>query len=197
MKKTLIALTVLLAVLAAACGDDTETPVGSDEPTDDGTVVDGPTNGDRDDDTGDDGNSGDSTADPNDDAPADGTGDDVPLGAGPYPIADLTVTYQLGEDDDPVTYQVACLGDTATVTGEGAPAAADRICLALQDDAVRTRVLHGQPTDVACTEQYGGPQVASIVGTLDGDEVDTTFDRANGCGIGDWTLLGDFLPSVA
>ncbi|GJM37332.1 MAG: hypothetical protein DHS20C19_06990 [Acidimicrobiales bacterium] len=194
MKKTLIALMVLLAVLAAACGDDTETSVGSDDPTDDGTVVDGPTN--------DDSNADDSNADSNadddpiDDQPADGPGDDVPLGAGPYPIADLTVTYQLGEDDDPVTYRVACLGDTATVTGDDAPASADQICLALNDEAVRDRVLHGQPTDVACTEQYGGPQVASLVGTLDGEDVDTTVDRANGCGIGDWTLLGDFLPSV-
>ncbi|MDW3219985.1 MAG: hypothetical protein R8F63_15330 [Acidimicrobiales bacterium] len=190
MKKFLIVMTVVMAVVAAACSDDADTSVGSDEPTDDGTVVDGPTSDD------DDGTSDDGTVDPSDGEPTDGPGDDVPLGAGPYPIADLTITYQLAEDDDPVAYQLACLGDTATVMGEGAPTTADRMCLALHDDAVRDRVVHGPPTDVACTEQYGGPQIATIVGTLDGEEIDTSFDRANGCGIGDWDLFGDFLPSA-
>ena len=46
-----------------------------------------------------------------------------------------------------------------------------------------------------CTEIYGGPDVATITGDIDGAPVDTTVDRANGCGIDDWdTVLAGLLP---
>ena len=162
---------------------------GADEPTD-GTVVDDPTD--------DDGSADDGTADDGmaDDDPI----DDPPLGAGPYPIADLTITYQLTPDGEPVVYQLACLGDTATrldPASDDGGISADAECLALNDDAIRTRLIEGAPTDVMCTEEYGGPETATIVGQLDGEDVDTSFDRANGCGIGDWTLMQALLPAPA
>ena len=40
------------------------------------------------------------------------------------------------------------------------------------------------PTDQICTEIYGGPEVATVTGTLDGKDVDATFTRTNGCEIG-------------
>jgi hypothetical protein len=35
-----------------------------------------------------------------------------------------------------------------------------------------------------CTEQYGGPEVATVTGTIGDEQVDATFSRENGCAIG-------------
>ncbi len=37
-----------------------------------------------------------------------------------------------------------------------------------------------------CTQIYGGPEVAHVTGAVDGESVDRTFTRADGCGIADW-----------
>lgn len=116
-----------------------------------------------------------------------------PIGDGPYPIADLEVVVE-HPDHDPITYQISCLGDTATITGD-VELDADAACLALADGDVRQRLVEGAPADQICTEQYGGPDTATITGTLDEAEVNTVIDRANGCGINDWDeLLVDLLP---
>ena len=117
---------------------------------------------------------------------------DEPLGAGPYPIADIT--FEVDAGDGTTTYRLACLGDTATFTGDTA-LSADQACLALNDLDVRTRLLTDDHLDRMCTEQYGGPQIATVTGTLDDEPVDATIDRANGCGIDDWDrLLTAVLP---
>ena len=57
------------------------------------------------------------TTGPADDADAPG-GDQPVLGAGPYPIADLSFVVRLdGSDGDRIEYRLACIGDTATLTG--------------------------------------------------------------------------------
>jgi LysM repeat protein len=40
-----------------------------------------------------------------------------------------------------------------------------------------------------CHEGYGGPQRATITGTIGGRRVKVTIDRADGCGIDDWNRL--------
>lgn len=42
---------------------------------------------------------------------------------------------------------------------------------------------------LACTEIYGGPQTATVTGTVDGTAVDASFSRANGCEIARWDAL--------
>ena len=37
--------------------------------------------------------------------------------------------------------------------------------------------------DTACTQIFGGPDTASLVGTIDGTDVDADLTRANGCEI--------------
>jgi hypothetical protein len=39
------------------------------------------------------------------------------------------------------------------------------------------------PAATACTEIYGGPDEATLEGTIAGEEVSATFTRANGCEI--------------
>ena len=178
--RTLAAILLALTLLAAACGEDEAdtAAVGDDSSTDD-------------------------TSDElpvNDDPPSDEPGDeptlepgDEPLGAGPYPIADITFEVDLG-DGESTSYRLACLGDTATFTGDTA-LSADQACVALNDLEVRNRLLTDDHLDRMCTEQYGGPQIAGVTGTLDDEPVDATIDRANGCGIDDWDrLLTALLP---
>jgi hypothetical protein len=50
------------------------------------------------------------------------------------------------------------------------------------------------PKDVACTEVYGGPQVATVSGTYQGKPVSTTFTRTNGCEIARWNSVRFLFP---
>jgi len=45
------------------------------------------------------------------------------------------------------------------------------------------------PAGQACTMIYGGPEKATVKGTLNGVPVDGTFTRANGCEIARWDTL--------
>jgi hypothetical protein len=115
------------------------------------------------------------------------------LGAGPYPVATLDITITHPDTGD-LSYTISCLGDTATLLGDAA-ISAEQACTALAGADVSARLIDGAPADQICTEIYGGPDLATIVGTHDGDTVNTTVDRSNGCGIDDWErLLVEILP---
>ncbi len=45
----------------------------------------------------------------------------------------------------------------------------------------------------ACTELYGGPQTATITGTLRGERVDLRLSRVNGCEIARWEAASALL----
>ena len=131
-------------------------------------------------------------------APADdgaAPGDDDIIGGGPFPVADLSITYEHPDEGISFTYRITCLGDTATIDGD-AEIDEQQACLALAEPAVQTRLIEGPPADQVCTEIYGGPDVARVTGTIDEQPVDATIDRTNGCGISDWDdLLGAVLPN--
>jgi hypothetical protein len=46
---------------------------------------------------------------------------------------------------------------------------------------------------VVCTEIYGGPQKARVVGVVDGKRVWSPFTRTNGCKIGRWQRISPWL----
>jgi hypothetical protein len=50
--------------------------------------------------------------------------------------------------------------------------------------------------DVACTQIYGGPEEATIKGTIRGEKVDATFTRTNGCEIERWDRVKALLAEV-
>jgi hypothetical protein len=50
--------------------------------------------------------------------------------------------------------------------------------------------------DVACTQQFGGPETATIKGTLRGAEVDASFSRTDGCEIARWDKVSALLAYV-
>jgi hypothetical protein len=45
----------------------------------------------------------------------------------------------------------------------------------------------------ACTQVYGGPETATVTGTIDGDKVDRRFSRTNGCELADYTRAAGLL----
>ena len=45
------------------------------------------------------------------------------------------------------------------------------------------------PTNVACTQIYGGPAVARVQGRVDSRPVDATFSLVDGCQIARWKRL--------
>jgi hypothetical protein len=49
------------------------------------------------------------------------------------------------------------------------------------------------PANAICTEIYGGPQVARVVGYVQGRRVWTRFSRENGCHISRWSRVSPWL----
>jgi hypothetical protein len=71
-----------------------------------------------------------------------------------------------------------------TLTCPAEDTADDGVCAWL---AVEGASLFAPPPDhQACTEQYGGPEVATVTGTFDGKPIKATFARTNGCDIARW-----------
>jgi hypothetical protein len=49
------------------------------------------------------------------------------------------------------------------------------------------------PENIVCTELYGGPQKARVVGTVEGRRIWATFSRTNGCEIDRWRRISPWL----
>jgi hypothetical protein len=50
--------------------------------------------------------------------------------------------------------------------------------------------------DTACTQQYGGPETATVKGTLHGETIDAKFSRVNGCEISRWQQAAPLLEAA-
>jgi len=97
------------------------------------------------------------------------------------PATSLTISVMPnGTEASPVEYTLEC-----DPTGGDHPKA-DEACAALE---AHPEALEPVPADTACTMQFGGPQQASITGTLDGEDVTATFNRGGGCEIKRWDDL--------
>ena len=94
--------------------------------------------------------------------------DDETPASSQAPFADLTVTVENGEAKN-----VRC----------DAPEDS-KVCGALAD--IDPKTFEPVPGNQACTQQYGGPETATVKGTLDGKEIDAKFSRVNGCEITRW-----------
>lgn len=102
-----------------------------------------------------------------------GAADEQPAGPAPADRTRLTVEVT-GAGPDPITVDLRC--------GGAEP------CAQAQLDKLAAVAEPPDPTR-ACTLQYGGPEKARISGTLEGEPVDVTIDRADGCGIADYEAL--------
>jgi hypothetical protein len=86
------------------------------------------------------------------------------------------------------TARVACDPPSGTVPDSAAA------CANLASPAGRA-ALDPVPLDRMCTELYGGPAEARIVGTVAGEPIDAQLSRINGCEIERWETLSALLPA--
>jgi hypothetical protein len=97
------------------------------------------------------------------------------------PATELTVTYWPQGKDGP-SHESTLTCDPAGGTHPSPQKACDLL-------ASDPEALDPVPQDSACTLLYGGPQEATVVGTLDGEPVDAAFNRSGGCEIDRWDRL--------
>ncbi|NOJ60587.1 hypothetical protein [Arthrobacter sp. 260] len=122
--------------------------------------------------------SGQPTPDPSDTATGNAAAD-----------AQLSIVLTAGEGAEPVTYELACeagepVGDSALPD----PSAACDV-LATNGDLIMDEPAAG----AMCTQLYGGPETAVVTGTLNGNAVDASFSRDNGCSIDRWAMFEPLL----
>jgi hypothetical protein len=99
----------------------------------------------------------------------------------PQPRYDLQITFwPEGKAGDSRTATLTCEPNDGTHPD---PAKA---CAAL---AAHPEALHPVPGDVACTEIYGGDQVALV----EGEGMRAVLNRANGCEIARWDALAPLI----
>ncbi|MCU1552960.1 MAG: serine protease inhibitor [Arthrobacter sp.] len=119
----------------------------------------------------------------------------VPLTAGPGEgNAELAIMVKPSENGAPANFTLVCQG--------GVPAAesqhpnASTACTALKANAA---ILSPAPkaADQVCTQQYGGPQQATVSGVVDGKPVEASFSLRDGCEIAAWNAAKDVLGSNA
>lgn len=96
--------------------------------------------------------------------------------------ADLTVTVDATGEGAVTAFHLTC----EPVGGDHPAAAAACAAIAAAGGAA---AFEPTPADVACTEQWGGAQTATVEGTVGGTAVSADFDRTNGCEISRWDAL--------
>ncbi len=106
----------------------------------------------------------------------------------------LTVSVAPEPGAEPQEFTLDC-GPPASGTAPHLMARADaeRACATVEDPANRARLVDGPDRSRACTQIFGGPQVARVHGTVRGEPVRTEFHRADGCGISDWETFEPLL----
>ena len=124
-----------------------------------------------------------------------GGGSTAPTSHSPDPAAggisqadnDLQISYDPGDGTEPESWSLTCVGFV-----EGShpdPEAACEHLRAMEDPFAPL------PADVVCTEQFGGPQAARVIGRWGGEPVDLELSRTDGCRISQWDALGPLLPA--
>jgi subtilisin inhibitor-like len=102
----------------------------------------------------------------------------------PDPTVFLTVTVWPNGTGDAVHATLQC--DPPGGDHPGAEAA----CAAVRKNATALQPVRA---DMACTQQYGGPERARVRGIVDGTDISAELSRANGCEIARWDSLAPLL----
>jgi hypothetical protein len=114
-----------------------------------------------------------------------GTGDDAVSTQPAAPATSLVVEHVPDEGAEPQRWTLTC----DPVGGDHPQAVAACRALDAQQDPFAP-----VPADAICTEQYGGPQTATVRGTYRGQPVDLELSRVNGCYISQWDRLVPLVP---
>lgn len=104
--------------------------------------------------------------------------------------AELAIVVKPSDSEPAIHYTLTC--KAGAPTDESQHPSAATACQALKNNPA---VLIPQPRnkDVVCTQQYGGPQTATVTGVVDGVPVDMSFTRRDGCEISQWNAAASIL----
>jgi hypothetical protein len=94
-------------------------------------------------------------------------------------ISNITVSYHPSSSSQ-VTFKVSCLAHSISGTHPNKRA----ICAAIAKQG--TRLLAPVPASTMCSQIYGGPQTATITGTVKGRKINSAFSRTDGCQVARW-----------
>jgi len=110
-----------------------------------------------------------------------GSDEPSPASSGNSDLADLTVTVDDGDKSTPPKeLTLTCKAPTdSDACGEAA--------------GVSAADLAPTPDGTACTQIFGGPETATIKGTIRGDAVNASFSRQDGCEIERWARVEPLL----
>jgi hypothetical protein len=100
---------------------------------------------------------------------------------------DLQVEVDLGDGSAVQTWTLTCVGFT-----EGSHPTPQEAC-----DHVAGMAAPFEPLadDVICSQQYGGPETARVLGRWAGEPVDLELSRTDGCRIAQWDSLVPLVPA--
>lgn len=102
---------------------------------------------------------------------------------------DLQVEVDLGDGSAPQTWTLTCVGFV-----EGSHPAAQAACDRL---AGLEQPFAPLADDVMCTQVFGGPETARVLGRWAGEPVDLALSRVDGCRIAQWDALVPLVPAPA
>jgi len=118
----------------------------------------------------------------------------APLPSGPGAgDAELSITVKASKDGKAVSYTLVCKDGAAMAESQHPNAAA--ACTALKNNAAIVNAA-APPKGISCTQQYGGPEVATVTGEVNGTPVETSFALRDGCQIGAWNAAKDILGAA-
>jgi hypothetical protein len=117
------------------------------------------------------------------------TGGDPAAGGISQADNDLQIEVDLGDGSAPVTWTLTCVGFV-----EGSHPQAQAACDHL---AGLDRPFAPLPADVVCSQQYGGPETARVLGRWGGEPVELDLSRVDGCRIAQWDSLVPVVPASA
>jgi hypothetical protein len=90
------------------------------------------------------------------------------------------------------SYTLVCTGGLPAAESHHPKAAA--ACAALKKNpTLLTRA--PRPSGQLCDQRYGGPQTATVTGSVDGVGVESTYKLTDGCEIAAWAAVADILGS--
>lgn len=104
--------------------------------------------------------------------------------------AELAIMVKPSDAEPAVNHTLVC--QNGVPAAESKHPTAQAACTALKNNAALLSP-STKGTAQACTEQYGGPQQATVTGIVDETPVDATFARRNGCEISAWNAAQDIL----
>ena len=119
----------------------------------------------------------------------DATGGDPAAGGISQADNDLQIEVDLGDGSAPLTWTLTCVGFV-----EGSHPQAQAACDHL---AGLERPFAPLPEDVVCSQQYGGPETARVIGRWAGEPVELDLSRVDGCRIAQWDSLVPVVPAPA